>query len=388
MHLIEVSNKKEERDFYSIPDIIYKNDPNWISHLDVDVKAVFNPLKNKNFLNGVASRWILKNTQGELIGRIAAFIDKELAYTYEYPTGGMGFFECINDNEAAFLLFDIARKWLQEHGMKAMEGPVNFGEKDRFWGLMVEGQNVPPPYLINYNPLYYKDFFEAYGFKNYYEQYIYSTNKYTPVPPLIERIYERLTKNNDYEFININIKEIDRFADDFMFVYNKAWGDVHKNFNPLTKEQALDIFRSMKDVIDEDIIIFAYHKGNPIAFFVNIPELNQIFRHLKGKLNLWGKLKFLYYKKKKTCNTIYGLVFGIIPEYRNKGIESGLIISVRERILRKNTYTNAYLAWIGDFNPKMIKITELFTKDKAFTLVTYLKLFDDTLAFKRHPVIE
>jgi hypothetical protein len=388
MQIIEVNTPALKKDFLEVPESIYRNDPHWIRHLDNDVEAIFNPDKNKHFEHGTVTRWVLKDENGHLIGRIAAFVHQELAYSYEYPVGGMGFFECINDKKAAFLLLDTAKQWLQQQGMEAMDGPVNFGEKDRFWGLLTHKINQSTPYLLNYNPPYYQALLEDYGFQNYYEQYVFSLRTDIDIHPMVHRNFARLTQNQGYTFEKPDLKRLEKFAEDFRTIYNEAWQDVHKSFKPMTREQALATFRGMKDVVDEDLIVFVYHNERPVATFIGIPELNQIFRHLNGKLNLMGKLKFLYHKWKGTCTTIYGIVFGIVPEYRNKGVESGLILALQKQVKRKNRYTDMYIAWIGDFNPKMIRIVELLTNEKAFTLVTYRKLFSDKYKFSRHPVID
>lgn len=388
MQIVEVKSKKQQQDFLKVPHVIYKSDPNWISHLDNDIEAVFDQAKNKFFEFGIATRWVLYDADGQLAGRVAAFINHELANTYEHPTGGMGFFECVNNQQAAFLLFDTAKLWLEERGMQAMDGPINFGEKDRFWGLLVDGFDTPPPYLLNYNPPYYKALYEAYGFQNYYEQYVYGLNKHTIIPPMVYRNFDRLVNSQGYSFCTLDLKQLDKFANDFMTIYNAAWKDVHKHFKPMTQEQALHTFKSLKPVADPNLVVFAYHNQRPIAVFVGIPELNQIFRYLNGKLNLMGKLKFLFHKYMNTCNTIYGLVFGIVPEYRNKGVESGLIISIRESVMKTNNYEDMYIAWIGDFNPKMVRIVELLTKNKVFTLVTWRKMFKPEYSFLRHEVLE
>jgi len=388
MKIVEVKEKNEIREFLKVPELIYKNDPNWISHLDNDIEAIFDPLKNKFFDFGIAARWVLYNENDELIGRVAAFINRHLAYTYKHPTGCMGFFECINDQLAANMLFDTVKEWLAHRGMEAMDGPINFGEKDRFWGLLVDGFETPPPYLLNYNPPYYQALFEEYGFKNYYEQYVYGLRRDTQLPPLVTRSFERLTRDHGYEFTSLKMEQVEKFATDFMTIYNEAWKDVHKHFKPMTFEQAMSTFKSMKPVLDPDLIIFAYHNKRPVAIFVGIPELNQIFRYTGRKLNLPGKIKFLYHKLKGTCDRVYGIVFGIVPEYRNKGVESGLIISIQKALLKTEKYQDMYIAWIGDFNPKMIRIVEILTKNRVFTLVTYRKMFSDKFPFSRHEVLD
>ncbi|RRN76661.1 hypothetical protein EIM50_23560, partial [Pseudoxanthomonas sp. SGD-10] len=130
MYLQRVSDKNTAQEFLTFPLSIYKNDPNYIRPLDKDINFVFDKEKNKYFRHGECERWLLKGENDRTIGRIAAFINRKTAKTFDQPTGGLGFFECIDDKEAAFKLFDTAKDWLKERGMEAMDGPVNFGDRD------------------------------------------------------------------------------------------------------------------------------------------------------------------------------------------------------------------------------------------------------------------
>lgn len=143
MKLIEVTDKETRQSFYRVAKELYCKDPHWVCPLDAEIEDVFNPHENILFKAGEAIRWILLDDNRKLIGRVAAFYNKDKASKSEQPTGGMGFFECINDREAAFLLFDQCKKWLQERGMEAMDGPITFGENITFWGLLVEGYTMP-----------------------------------------------------------------------------------------------------------------------------------------------------------------------------------------------------------------------------------------------------
>ncbi len=388
MNIVEVKGKRSKRDFLKLPGIIYRNNPNWIPHLDKDIEAVFDTRQNPQFKSGELKRWVLYDNRGSPAGRVAAFINSNIAYTYRQPTGGTGFFECINDRQAAFMLFDTCKDWLAERGMEAMDGPVNFGEKERYWGLLVDGFDKAPPYLMNYNPPYYKDLFEAYGFRNYYNQFVYRINTNAKLPPILEKKYERLINTQGYRFEHLKLKNIEKYAEDFMHIYNDAWSKVHQNFQPMTRERALQTFSRMKDVFDEDLVIFGYHNDRPVAFFISIPELNELFRYVNGKLDLWGKVKFIYHRWRGKCETIYGLVFGIVPEYQNRGLESALIMSLKNKVCGQEKYKYMYITWLGDFNPKMIRIVEHIGSTRAFTLTTYRKLFDENAVFERHPVID
>lgn len=387
MQLIEVNDKKTIREFLELPVKLYKSEKNWIRPLDKDIETVFDPKKNKLFRDGVCARVILQNDQGETIGRVASFINKKTAYSYEQPTGGMGFFECINDKDSAFALFDFCKNWLQAQGMEAMDGPVNFGDRDRWWGLLVEGF-TEPNYGMFYHMPYYKELFEAYGFREYYKQYTYARITDDPLPEKTLEKAERLRRDPKFSVKFIKKSKIDRFAEDFRTIYNKAWVN-HVGVKPMSKEQALSIFKKMKPVLDENIVCFAYHAGEPIGFYINLPELNQLFKYVNGNLNLWGKLVFLWHKLLKTNQKIFGVVFGVVPEFQSKGVESLLIKTMKDKILHKKSYRYLEMNWIGDFNVKMIRMVEgLVGGTISKVHVTYRKLFDETKEFKRMPFIK
>src|SRR5690606_28585039 len=139
MRIQEVSTKHHADEFLLFPVRLYKHEQKWIRPLDKDVNNVFDKTKNKAFRNGECIRWILVDDKGETIGRVAAFVNQKTVHKgNEQPTGSMGFFECINDQQAAFMLFDACKEWLASKGMEAMDGPVNFGSRDRWWGLLIE----------------------------------------------------------------------------------------------------------------------------------------------------------------------------------------------------------------------------------------------------------
>lgn len=389
--LYEVSNKQAETDFFKLPQIIYKGDPNWIRPIDAEVKQVFNPQGNKMFTHGRLNRWVLRNANGETVGRIAAFIDDKTSMLGDQATGGMGFFECINNQEAANMLFNQAKEWLISNGMAAADGPINFGSREKWWGLLVNGF-TPPSYGMNYNPPYYKELFENYGFKNYFEQYSYlrpiNTNNFSPV---LKEKGERIFENPEYRFEHITKSKLNKYARDFCYIYNKAWTG-HSGVSQMTEAMVLEMVKDMKAIMDERLIVFAYHNNEPIGFFVQIPEINQAIKYLNGKFSLYHKLKLLYLIKfKKVCTRILGLIFGIIPEYRGKGIEGALVMKFANIALAKGfQYKDIDLTWVGDFNPVMMRFQQQIGGTIYKTHVTYRLLFDSEKQaneFKRCPVM-
>src|SRR5688572_18587606 len=201
MKTVEVKTLAHIREFNLLPVKLYKKEPNWIRPVETDIEAVFSPKKNKLFHHGECTRWILQNDGGETIGRVAAFIDqKTVNKGNDQPTGGMGFFECIQDQKAAFVLFDTCKSWLQAKGMEAMDGPINFGPRDRWWGLLVSGYDREPNYQCTYNFPYYKDFFEAYGFKLYFNQLTYGRKMMGPLADKLDSKAELVAKDSNYRF--------------------------------------------------------------------------------------------------------------------------------------------------------------------------------------------
>lgn len=387
MQLIPITDQHTAQLFLQVAVQLYKTDKNWIQPLDKDINDVFDPKKNKAFRFGEAQRWVLKNNDGQLIGRIAAFINKKYKNKGDdVPVGGIGFFECINNQQAADMLFNTAKTWLQQKGMEAMDGPINFGERDRWWGLVTMGFNEPS-YCMNYNPPYYVQFFENYGFKLFFNQVCFGLH---PKKPLTQKLIDRhaiLEKDKAFSARHIQKSQLEKFATDFTTVYNKAWAG-HGGLKQLSKDQVIIMFKAMKPVMDEKIIWFAYHNEDPIAIFINLPDLNQWFKYLKGKFGLLQKLQFLWIKKFKPNKKFTGLVFGIVPEWQGKGVDAYIVAESAKVIQTSNTsYTEYEMQWIGDFNPKMLNVAEGIGETfRTRNLVTYRHLFDSTKEFKRHPV--
>ncbi|MCC8036197.1 MAG: hypothetical protein LIO77_09765, partial [Rikenellaceae bacterium] len=151
-----VTTRRQVREFLDFPKKLYCGNRYYVHPLDGDIESRFDPAKNGLLRDGEAVRWLLRDGEGRVVGRIAAFYNPEVAALNEQPTGGCGFFECIDDQPAADMLFDAARDWLKSRGMEAMDGPINFGERDQWWGLLVEGFEFQPLYANPYNFHYYK----------------------------------------------------------------------------------------------------------------------------------------------------------------------------------------------------------------------------------------
>ncbi len=389
MKVVEVISKSDRREFVNFPKELYNDDPFWVCQLDSGVESVFDRAGNHTFKHGEAVRWILKDKNGKTNGRIAAFIDNVRSAANNQPTGGIGYFEVKNDRECAFLLFDTARKWLTDRGMAAMDGPINFGENDNNWGLLVDGF-MQQGYGMPYHKKYYRSFFEEYGFKNYFEQYSYhrdirdNKNQIVQFPERIMKIAAWIAKKSGYSFRHFEKANSEKFVNDIVEIYNSTWSVFKEDFTPLDPAFLYESLNKAKVVLDEELIWFAYFNGKPIAFFILFPDLNQILKHLNGRLHPANLIKFIYMKITHKMTRMRAIVGGVHPSHQNSGVESAIFLHLYEVFKRKPWFKELELSWVGDFNPKMISIYEALGAKKAKTHVTFRYMINSDLPFVRY----
>lgn len=387
-HLREVTTQLEIREWLHLDRKIYRDAPMWVCPLDNDIERVFDSQRNHLFDNGEAIRWIAYDEDGEAVGRIAAFYNREQARVTD-NMGCCGFFESIDDQKVANMLFDAAREWLSERGLEGMDGPVNFGSRDSWWGLLVEGFEYQPLYGNPYHLPYYKALFENYGFQNYFNQnsYIWRAESDVLSEIALEKAH-RLLANPDYQIRDMSDTDLSVAAEQLRTIYNKAWS-LFTGVKPMTSEEAQKLMRTLRPIIDRKLIYFAYHNDEPIGFFVMVPDLNRIIGKFGGKFGLWQKLRLMWeLKVRHSCDRAFGIIFGITPEFQGKGVESAIMTYILENYVKRGLcpYRSFEFAWIGDFNPVMNRMIERYvcaTKHKMHT--TYRYLFDRTRPFERCP---
>lgn len=388
MKVVEVRTKNDKKDFLDFPKELYKSDRYWVCQLDSGLESVFDPAANHKFKHGEAIRWILKDDDKRTIGRIAAFIDQIRSSANSQPTGGIGFFEVIENKEAAFILFNTALEWHKSHGIEAIDGPINFGENDNNWGLLVEGF-TQQSYGMPYNKKYYRAFFEEFGFRNYFEQYSYhkdirnSENKIIQFPDRIMKIAEWLTKRPGYTFRHFDYRVKEKYVKDIVEIYNSTWSIFKEDFTPLDPEILEESLQKARLVIDEELVWFAYFNDKPIAFFVLFPDLNQILKYFNGKLDIWNMLRLVYFKKTHKMSRMRAVVGGVNPHHQNGGVESAIFLHLYNVFCKKPWYKELELSWVGDYNLKMISIYEALGAIRQKTHITYRYMINSKLSFIR-----
>jgi hypothetical protein len=382
MKLIEIT-PATFRIFHDAGRILYKDDPNWIAPLDMEVENIFKPEKNDLFKEGEAIRWILQDNRGAVIGRVAAFVNYRKSRKAEVPSGGIGFFECIDNQEAANILFDAGRNWLTERGLKAMDGSINFGENFTFWGVLVEGF-MKQGYGMPYNKPYYQKLFETYGFKDYFQQLAYHVDISKPFPERMVKFAEYLSTRPGYTFRHFEKANPKKYIHDLVEIFNTTWTDFMEGFTPMADKDLDGILASAKTVIVEDFIWFAYKDERPVGMVVAFPDMNQVLDHFNGRLNNYYKiLKFMYLKNSHIITRNRVLLAGVIPEFQNSGVIAAMFLQFSKATRKRKHFTEIELSWVGDYNPRMRKVYEQIGAVPMKKHITYRYMLDPSVPFNR-----
>lgn len=363
MQVVAATGPTRRADFLDVPRRLYEGDPNWVGPLDMELKALFSAQHNPHFAEGEAQWWVAYDQKGQPIGRIAAFIYYPKARRYAVPTGGLGFFESIEDYTVAESLLATAQNWLAERGMQAMDAFINFGENDRFWGVLIEGFDSPPAYGMPYNKPYYADFLVRYGFELYFRQESRELDL-RKIPERIVRIAQRAAQKEGVTFSYPDLRHLRKYALDFMAIYNDAW-QYHEHFVPLTEDRVVRLVASLRPALIEEMVYFAYVEGEPAGVILAIPDLYQIFRPWRGKPSLWQILGFLWrkrnkyawYRRRGILTRARVMLMGVRPKYQRRGLESALAYLPVPPVVEMGI-THAELSWVGDFNPAMLAVLE------------------------------
>ncbi len=377
--IVEVSDRDSKRLFHQVPFHLYAKDDNYIAPLQHEVEGVFDSSVNKVLLEGEAKRWILLNDHAQPIGRIAAFVDHKRNKTLDYNLGGIGFFECIEDTHAASALFDSAFNFLKGCNIDVVEGPVNFGERDRFWGLLVDGF-FPPLYQENYNPPYYQKLFEENGFQPF-EQVITFKGISNKIPfERMKAVAKRIRERYPITIKTLDYSQIDQFAEDFVAVYNASFSKFD-HFKPLLTHQIIAFLKQAKPIIDKELACIVYFDDQPAGFIALYPDINPFLKFAKGQLNGWTAPIFLLKRKFARHFAAKGMGFGIHPEFQSKGIFA-LLLDHLSTPRNVRLYPEMYLAGIRAHNKEIISMYSKMEVEKNRIHLTYRKHLNPDIPFE------
>ena len=336
---------------------VYENDPNWVAPLLLDAQELLSR-KNPFYVHARLQLWMAYRN-GQPVGRIAGILDEHHNRYHHDQAAFFGFFECLNDPAVAKALFDTVCQWAAGLGMRRVLGPMNPNTNETC-GLLIEGFDSRPIFMMPYNPPYYAELVESAGFRKVKDLYAYwleLTPYMTQRLARIARICRR--RNPQLTFRHVerrNIQEELRLIRD---VYNAAWED-NWGFVPMTHEEIEFLAKRLKPLFYEEFVWLALDGETPVGFMLGMPDLNEAFWHLRGRLlspGLFRALPYLLGKKHPHVGRV--ITLGVKAEYRNRGIES-VLISEALQIGLQLGYKAAEASWILEDNLAMRRIIEDF----------------------------
>lgn len=356
IEILEVESDSDRNKFIEFPYKFYEGNTYWVEPLRFDVKNNLSEKKNPFYQHSKIKLWLAKKN-GEIVGRIAGIINDNHNKFHKDKVGFFGFFECINDKNAAKLLFEKAAGFVKENGMDTLRGPVSPSTNDEC-GLLVEGFDSPPVMLMPYNPEYYKDLLESYGFKKAKDMYALWISKDViknkQMMSKLDRISDMILKKENLKIRKVNLKDFQNEVQKVREVYNNAW-EENWGFVPMTEDEFKFIAANLKLAVDPMYVEFAEINGETVGFSLALPDINQAIKGLNGKLFPFGLFKFLANKKK--IDQLRVIIMGVKKEYHKKGIDA---IFYRDIIRDANNrgIKGAEISWVLEDNLAMKQTAE------------------------------
>ncbi|HPO54732.1 MAG: hypothetical protein RBR95_02015 [Ignavibacteriaceae bacterium] len=358
MSKIEIRRVESGKDldaFIKYPWEIYKDNNYWVPPLISEKKKILNKKKNP-FFEHAEAEYFLAYKDGKLSGTIAA-VKNDLHNEYHKDkTGFFGFFECINDQKVANSLFDAAKKWLKEKGLDEMRGPANPSSNDEY-GMLIEGFDDSPRILMPYNPAYYLSLCENYGLEKAKDLYAYKLENHKLMSSEKLRRGQQLVRDRyKLKISSLNIKDFKNELDKVKFVYNKAWAP-NWGFVPMTEAEIDAMAKDLKPIVEPNLVLFGEIDNKLVGFALVMPDYNEIFKTMNGKLFPFGFLKLIFHKKKFTWGRI--ITLGIIPEFQKRGLDSVFYWEILNRADQYCGIRIGEASWILEDNEMMNRGAEL-----------------------------
>jgi len=354
LDIIAVQSKKDWNTFVRFPYQHYKDHPPWVPPLLMDQKVLHNP-KKYPFYNHADHQLFLAKMEERIVGRIAALVDHRHNKVHEEKMGFFGFFETIDDQKVANGLLNAAKDWVKNQGMDRFRGPANPCQNEDC-GLLTNAFDTPPVIMMPYNYAYYQNLIESFGLKKAMDLWAYyiDANKIDPPEKLI-RVVEKKKARNNIIISPINIKDFWNEAKKVWVIYNKAW-EKNWGFVPMTEDEFDYLAKHLKSVIVPDLALMAEIDGKPIAFSLTLPDLNQALIHTNGRLFPTGLAKIMIHEKKIDMARV--IIMGVIPEYRNLGIDAMLYLDTWRNATARG-YARGEMSWILENNTMMNRALQM-----------------------------
>jgi GNAT superfamily N-acetyltransferase len=356
MHPVQirpVRTSADKRKFIAFQWVPYEGNPVWVPPLLAERRKLIDREKNPFYRHAELEMWLAERG-GRVVGRIGAVVNENHIKEHDEKVGFFGFFECLDDREAATALFSAAGAWLRERGMEAMRGPASPSVNDEY-GLLIEGFDLPPVVMMAYNPPYYQGLVEGYGFTKAKDLHAYEVNSKRVFTEKLVRGAELVKQRMGLTIRTVNMSdyqnEVELIREMYSRGWQKNWGEV-----PMTREEFDLLAADLKSLVHPGLVIFAEINGKPVGFGLTLPDYNQILiRNRRGWLLPAVARILLFRKRLHFCRII---ALGAIPEYQKTGIGGVLFYETGRRATALG-FPAGEAGWILEDNLLMTRGAEL-----------------------------
>lgn len=358
IQILAVTTPEMSEMFLEVPARVYANDPNWVPPLRSDVAKQFAPT-NPFFGYGKLQQFIAIDQEAkepQAVGRIVAAINHRLIEREGQNVGLFGFFECVPDYAIAQSLLESACGWLREQGMTIARGPIDLSTHNNCL-FLVDGFDSPPMVMMPYNPPYYPEFIERDGWHKAKDAYAYDFPLDKPLPAQFEKGY-RIACKSGITFRPLRTKG-EGFEQDAISLYHLFTRAFSSNWSstPRSEEEFLEEAKSLQSLVDPDVFPIAEDNGEMVGFWMGLPDYNIPLKHVNGRLNWLGIIKFLWYRRQIDRGRIIAICS--LPEYRRKMVPLALIyLGMQGGIKKGKPYKRAELSWVYEDNFPSRKLIE------------------------------
>jgi GNAT superfamily N-acetyltransferase len=368
VEVVAVDSKKALKQFVELPFSLHRDDPHWVPPLRIAVKELLDRKKHPFYLDAEAEFFLARRGEN-VVGRVAAIVDKAHNRFHGENAGFFGFFECVNDPVVAGALLSQARQWVSGRGAQFLRGPVN-PSTNYECALLVDGFDSDPMVMMTYNPPYYPALMDQAGLRKAKDLFAYSHDARNIDSPKINRIADRVVRNSGVTIRPINMKDFEAEVARVWEVYGASTGAWAHNwgFVPMSQAEFAAMGKEMKMIVKPELVLIGEVAGKVVGFALALPDVNQALKHARGNLLPTGLLKILYYQRLITSVRV--LALGVVEEYRASGLAAGFYATL-VRNARKLGYEACEMSWVLEDNVLMNRSLEVMGAKRYKTYRIY-----------------
>ena len=374
-----IKDDKDCKEFLSLPWKVYRDNPYWVPPI---FSERMHFIQDHPFLDHTDIEFFMAKHGEEVVGTIAAFINHRHNEFQNEHIGWFGFFEVLDDPEAAEQLLITAEKWVKERGYDAIRGPAQFSTNEEC-GLLVDGFDNSPRVLMTYNPPRYVDYIEGHGFAKVMDLHAYSQDLANfagegKLPAKLTRVVKKIREKQGITIRKVDLKNFDLEVERVKEIYNQSWAR-NWGFIPMTDDEFAAMGKELRQILDPDLTLVGEVDGKPIGVSITLPDVNQPLRiaYPSPDTPEWlTMLKLVWnWKVRRQVTWLRVLILGVLPEYRVRGVDALFYYETAKAAMKKGI-KYAEMSWILENNYAISRPIEVMGGKVYKTYRFYEKRFD------------